>query len=61
MRTREEFSLLMHATGPASVVEAIGAGKRAATSIDRYLNGQDLRAGRDEKLKKSLGLKTGKK
>ncbi|NWG10973.1 FAD-dependent oxidoreductase [Candidatus Bathyarchaeota archaeon] len=36
------------ATGPASVIEAIGAGKRVATSIDRFLNGQDLHAGREE-------------
>ncbi|HUV98240.1 MAG TPA: FAD-dependent oxidoreductase [Candidatus Paceibacterota bacterium] len=34
-------------TGPASVIEAVGAGKRAATSIDRYLNGKDMRAGRE--------------
>jgi NADH-quinone oxidoreductase subunit F len=29
------------ATGPASVVEAIGAGERAAVAIDRYLTGAD--------------------
>jgi len=29
-------------TGPATVVEAFGAGKRAAQSIDRYLQGLDL-------------------
>ena len=29
------------ATGPASVVEAIGAGERAAVAIDRYLTGED--------------------
>ncbi len=34
-------------TGPASAVEAIGAGHRAAESVDRYLNGEDLKAGRD--------------
>jgi len=34
-------------TGPASVIEAVGAGKRAAESIDRYLNGKDLKVGRD--------------
>ncbi|HDM26904.1 MAG TPA: 4Fe-4S ferredoxin, partial [Candidatus Bathyarchaeota archaeon] len=33
-------------TGPATVVEAIAAGKRAAESIHRYLRGLDLRAGR---------------
>ena len=32
--------------GPASVVEAIGAGIQAAESIHRYLRGLDLRAGR---------------
>jgi len=29
------------ATGPASVVEAVGAGERAAVGIDRYLTGED--------------------
>ena len=33
-------------TGPRTVVEAIGAGKEAALSIDRFLQGQDLRQGR---------------
>lgn len=37
-------------TGPASVIEAIAAGKKAAVSIDRYLRGLDLRAGREEKI-----------
>lgn len=32
--------------GPASVVEAVGAGLRAAESIHRYLRGQDLVKGR---------------
>jgi putative selenate reductase YgfK subunit len=33
-------------TGPASVIEAIAAGKKAAISIDRYIKGLDLKAGR---------------
>jgi len=33
-------------TGPATVIEAIAAGKRAAESIGRYLRGEDLAAGR---------------
>jgi heterodisulfide reductase subunit A-like polyferredoxin len=33
-------------TGPATVVEAIGAGKEAAISIDRFIRGEDLYAGR---------------
>ncbi len=33
--------------GPRSVVEAVECGKEAALSIDRYLQGQDLKAGRD--------------
>ncbi|MBE0480263.1 MAG: FAD-dependent oxidoreductase, partial [Dehalococcoidia bacterium] len=33
--------------GPATVIEAIAAGKEAAISIDRYLRRDDLRAGRD--------------
>lgn len=32
--------------GPASVAEAIGSGRQAAISIDRYLRGRDLRLGR---------------
>ncbi len=34
-------------TGPAMAIDAMAAGKRAAVSIDRYLRGQDLRAGRE--------------
>ncbi|MCP4754739.1 MAG: FAD-dependent oxidoreductase [Proteobacteria bacterium] len=34
-------------TGAATVVEAFGAGKRAAESIDRYLQGMDMRVGRE--------------
>ena len=33
-------------TGPRTVVEAIGAGKEAAMSIDRFLQGRDLHEGR---------------
>jgi NADPH-dependent glutamate synthase beta subunit-like oxidoreductase len=33
--------------GPKTVAEAVGSGKEAAVSIDRYLQGIDLRAGRD--------------
>ena len=35
-----------NATGPGSVIQAVAAGKRAAESIERYLNGKDLRADR---------------
>ncbi len=34
--------------GPASVIEAVAAGHEAAISIDRYIKGEDLAAGRDE-------------
>jgi heterodisulfide reductase subunit A-like polyferredoxin len=34
-------------TGPASVVEAVQHGNEAAISIDRYLRGEDLKAGRE--------------
>ena len=33
--------------GPATVVQAIAAGKQAAISIDRYLQGEDIEANRD--------------
>jgi NADPH-dependent glutamate synthase beta subunit-like oxidoreductase len=35
--------------GTSSVVEAVAAGKKASVSIDRYLKGEDLSAGRDVK------------
>jgi heterodisulfide reductase subunit A len=34
--------------GAGTIIEAIGAGKEAAISIDRYLNGEDIRDGREE-------------
>jgi heterodisulfide reductase subunit A-like polyferredoxin len=37
-----------NASGPASVIEAVAAGKRAAESIERYLNDKDLLANRFE-------------
>jgi len=37
-------------TGPASVIEAIAAGKKAAVSIDRYVRGVDLKAGRKKEV-----------
>ncbi|MHC4207534.1 MAG: FAD-dependent oxidoreductase, partial [Planctomycetota bacterium] len=35
-------------SGPASIIEAVAAGKRAAESIERYLNDQDLNVSRFE-------------
>jgi heterodisulfide reductase subunit A-like polyferredoxin len=37
-----------NASGPASVIDAVAAGKRAAESIQRYLTGKELLAGRFE-------------
>jgi len=53
MRTSEPdiFSGGDAVTGPATVIEAIEAGKQAAVSIDRYLRGQDLSEGRQRDLK----------
>ncbi|MBW1708321.1 MAG: FAD-dependent oxidoreductase [Deltaproteobacteria bacterium] len=34
-------------TGPRSAIEAVAGGKEAAISIDRYLKGEDLTAGRE--------------
>lgn len=34
-------------TGPATVIDALAAGRRAAISIDRYLRGEDLVANRE--------------
>jgi len=39
-------------SGPADVIRAIAAGKEAAESIDRYLNGADLCEGRPRQLNK---------
>ncbi len=38
--------------GPATVIEAIADGKRAAESIDRYLQGKDLKIGRNVAIRK---------
>ena len=34
-------------TGPQTYIDAMGAGRKAAVSIDRYLRGEDLREGRE--------------
>ncbi len=34
-------------TGPASIIEAVEHGNKAAESIDRFLNGRDLKLGRE--------------
>ncbi len=39
-------------SGPSDVIAAITAGKEAAISIDRYLEGRDLKEGRPETLKR---------
>lgn len=36
-------------SGPATVINALAAGKRAAVSIDRYLRGEDVKKGCEEK------------
>ncbi|SFM64343.1 FAD-dependent oxidoreductase [Thermodesulforhabdus norvegica] len=36
--------------GPSSVVQAVGTGKEAAVSVDRFIRGVDLRAGRKRNL-----------
>ncbi len=45
------------ATGPASIIEAVGAGKRAAVSINLYLTGQDLREGREGNVEETTWVK----
>ncbi|MEM3356210.1 MAG: FAD-dependent oxidoreductase [Candidatus Bathyarchaeia archaeon] len=45
------------ATGPASIIEAVGAGKRAAVSIHLYLRGQNLRSGREEIVEETTWVK----
>ena len=43
-------------TGPASAVEAIGAGHEVAISIDRYLNNEDLREDREKEENEKAGI-----
>ena len=38
-------------SGPSIAIISMAAGKRAAVSIDRYLRGEDLKAGREEPIK----------
>ena len=45
------------ATGPASIIEAVGQGKRAAVSIHLYLSGQDLHKGREENIEETTWAK----
>ena len=42
--------------GPATVIEAVSAGKEAAVSIDRYLKGEDLKAGRRENWDENIAV-----
>jgi len=44
-------------TGPASIIEAVAAGKKAAKSIDLYLTGKDFRKDRDEKVVEASWIK----
>jgi NADPH-dependent glutamate synthase beta subunit-like oxidoreductase/Pyruvate/2-oxoacid:ferredoxin oxidoreductase delta subunit len=48
------------ATGPASIIEAVGQGKRAAASIHLYLSGQDLHKGREENIEETTWAKNRK-
>lgn len=44
-------------TGPASIIQAVGQGKRAAVSIHLYLTGKDLHLGRDENVEETAWVK----
>ena len=44
-------------TGPATVVEAMAAGRRAAVSIDRYFNSQSLSENRENEGPRNTNLK----
>ena len=44
-------------TGPATVVKAVNAGKEAAISIGRYLQGEDIKAGRGRNWEEGLADK----
>ncbi len=44
-------------SGPASIIEAVGAAKKAAASINLYLTGQNVRSGRAENIEKTTWAK----
>jgi NADPH-dependent glutamate synthase beta subunit-like oxidoreductase/Pyruvate/2-oxoacid:ferredoxin oxidoreductase delta subunit len=44
-------------SGPASIIEAVGAGKRAAASIHLYLTGCDFHSGREENIEETTWVK----
>ena len=44
-------------SGPASIIEAVGAGKRATVSIHLYLTGQDPHIGREENVEEATWVK----
>jgi len=44
-------------SGPASIIEAVGAGKRAAVSIILYLSGQDIHRDRGEDVEETTWVK----
>jgi NADPH-dependent glutamate synthase beta subunit-like oxidoreductase/Pyruvate/2-oxoacid:ferredoxin oxidoreductase delta subunit len=48
------------ATGPASIIEAVGQGKRAAASIHLYLSGQDVHKDRQENIEETTWAKNPK-
>ncbi len=43
-------------TGPATVIEAMAAGEKAAISIDKYLRGEDMRTNRLPESKKPVNV-----
>jgi NADPH-dependent glutamate synthase beta subunit-like oxidoreductase/Pyruvate/2-oxoacid:ferredoxin oxidoreductase delta subunit len=47
-------------TGPASIIEAVGQGKRAAASIHLYLSGQDVHKDREENIEETTWTKNRK-
>ena len=48
------------ATGPASIIEAVGQGKRAAASIHLHLTGQDVHKDREENIEEATWAKDAK-
>lgn len=44
-------------SGPASIIEAVGQGKKAAVSISLYLTGQDYKHGREESIEETTWVK----
>ncbi len=45
-------------TGPGTIIEAMAQGRKGATSIDRFLRGEDLRSGRESEIRQISAMQS---